>query len=141
MAIQDHLPSVTLDFFGNRIFTTLSLLNLAFTRFIMRFIHQSKDGRWRSRSRDWELRHQGGRAIMKRTRTIMYAAAGIALAVAFWFIMEPQHRLANEPLHSAVEAVEALSVLLMAFLLLSRKEEGDALVLPALGFLGMSILD
>ncbi len=42
-----------------------------------------------------------------------------------------------------MEAVEALSVLLMAFFLLGRKEEGaeNKLVLPAFGFLGMGILN
>ncbi|HSQ78685.1 MAG TPA: ATP-binding protein [Nitrospirota bacterium] len=40
-----------------------------------------------------------------------------------------------------MEAVEALSVLLMAFFLLGRKEEGDKLVLPGLGFLGMGIIN
>jgi len=78
---------------------------------------------------------------MKRTRFVFYAVAGATLTAAFWFISQPQQRLENEPLHAAMEAVEALSVLLLAFLLLSRKEEGDKLVLPALGFLGMGILD
>src|SRR3990172_3356721 len=78
---------------------------------------------------------------MKRERFIIYAVAGAALTVAFWFILQPQQRFENEPLHSTMEAVEALSVLLMAIFLLGRTEEGDRLVLPGLGFLGMGILN
>jgi signal transduction histidine kinase len=78
---------------------------------------------------------------MKRERVIILAVAVAALAVAFWFILQPQRQWENEPLHSTMEAVEALSVLLMAYFLLGRKEEGDKLVLPGLGFLGMGILN
>ena len=78
---------------------------------------------------------------MKRERVIVFSVAVAALAVACWFILQPQQRFENEPLHSTMEAVEALSVLLMAFFLLGRKEEGDKLVLPGLGFLGMGIIN
>ena len=82
-----------------------------------------------------------GSSLLDRKRLIVFSVAVAALAVAFWFILQPQRRLENEPLHSTMEAVEALSVLLMAFFLLGRKEEGDRLVLPGLGFLGMGIID
>lgn len=78
---------------------------------------------------------------MKRKRFIVFSVAVAALAVACWFILQPQRRFENEPLHSTMEAVEALSVLLMAFFLIGRKEEGDTLVLPGLGFLGMGIIN
>ncbi len=78
---------------------------------------------------------------MKRKRVIVFSVAGAALAFAFLFILQPQRRFENEPLHSTMEAVEALSVLLMAFFLIGRKEEGDELVLPGLGFLGMGIIN
>ncbi len=78
---------------------------------------------------------------MKRERAIIFSLAVAAIAVAFWFILQPQRRFENEPLHSTMEAVEALSVLLMAFFLLGRKDGGDRLILPALGFLGMGIIN
>src|SRR5574337_411742 len=81
---------------------------------------------------------------MKGKLLVVYAASGAVLVIAFRFVtMLAQEQWINEPLHSAMEAVEALSVLLMAlFLLAGKKEEaGSRLFLPALGLLGMGILD
>ena len=77
----------------------------------------------------------------KRFKSYFYTTAVISIAAAFWFIVQPQRQLINEPLHSAMEAVEALSVFLLALFLLGRREEGDKLVPPALGFLGMGIIN
>jgi diguanylate cyclase (GGDEF)-like protein/PAS domain S-box-containing protein len=78
---------------------------------------------------------------MKRKNLILYTATIASIAAAFWFIMQPQRQLINEPLHSTMEAVEALSVLLMALFLLGRREEGDKFTPPALGFLMMGIIN
>ncbi len=81
---------------------------------------------------------------MKRKLYILYAVTGIVLVIAFWFVMLPPRQwLVDESMHSTMEAMEAFSVLLMAlFLLFGREEEeGSKLSLPALGFLGMGILD
>lgn len=81
---------------------------------------------------------------MKGRLFLLSAVTGTAVAVAVWFVMMPVRQvLENQPLHSAMEAVEALSVLLMAFFLLHRTDGGarDKLTLPALGFLAMGILN
>ena len=77
---------------------------------------------------------------MKPVRVILFSV--VMIVVAFSFILTIQGQFANEPLHSAMEAVEALSVLLMALFLLHGNEEIDRkLVPPALGFLAMGIIN
>jgi diguanylate cyclase (GGDEF)-like protein/PAS domain S-box-containing protein len=78
---------------------------------------------------------------MKSRHLILYTAIISSIAAAFWFIMQQQRQLINEPLHSTMEAVEALSVLLLALFLLGRREEGDKLTPPALGLLMMGIIN
>ncbi len=81
---------------------------------------------------------------MKRKLFVLYALTGMVLVIAFRFVMLPPRQWwVNESVHSSMEALEALSVLLMALLLLFGREEeaGSNLSLPALGFLGMGILD
>jgi PAS domain S-box-containing protein len=78
-------------------------------------------------------------------RFLSYVAPLMAVAVMLLVILSYQGhrwRLDNEPLHSTTEAVEALSVLLLALFLLGRKREGtEKLTLPAVGFLGMGIIN
>jgi PAS domain S-box-containing protein len=81
---------------------------------------------------------------MKAKKSILYLLIGGLTFLAIWLVVQrEQYQLVNEPLHSTMEALEALSVLLMALFLLGRKEDAatDKLVLPALGFLGMGILN
>jgi PAS domain S-box-containing protein len=78
---------------------------------------------------------------MKGKQLIIYAVTVVVIVAAF--AIRPERRLGHLPLHSTMEAVEALSVLLMSLVLLGRKEDGgnDKLILPALGFLGMGIMN
>lgn len=79
--------------------------------------------------------------LMSR-RFALYAIAITMIALSYFFSTRPQRPFENQPLHSTIEAVEALSVLLMAFFIRSTKEERPyKFVFPALGFLSMGILN
>jgi PAS domain S-box-containing protein len=81
--------------------------------------------------------------LMRNRLFIILAATVAAVFFGFLFIQRPERTLVNPSLHSTMEAVEALSVLLMALFLLARKEEdpsGNSALL-GLGFLGMGILN
>jgi len=80
--------------------------------------------------------------VMK-TRFLLYPFAAAAIFLSSWLIMQPERQWENVELHSTMEAVEALSALLMAVFLLGRsgEEAEDKLAWPALGFLGMGILN
>ncbi len=73
----------------------------------------------------------------------IFAATISAVALGFWFVLQPDRALVNESLHSTTEAVESISVILLALFLLDWKE-GEAAgnsALLALGFLAMGILN
>jgi signal transduction histidine kinase len=79
-------------------------------------------------------------------RILTYVIPLLIVVLTLWGALSAQSlswQLYNEPLHSTAEAVEALAVLLLALFLLSIKREGteDRLTLPAVGFLGMGILN
>lgn len=78
---------------------------------------------------------------MNRKLIIICAATVFVMVAAL--VVRPDKQWGNESLHSTMEAVEGLSVLLMSVFLLGRKEEAsnDKLVLPAMGFLGMGIIN
>ena len=64
--------------------------------------------------------------------------AGLAVQAAW-----PERRWMNIQLHSAMEALGGLAAIVMAFVLLQRREEpgGDTFSRLALGFLGMGLLE
>lgn len=73
---------------------------------------------------------------------IVYTVLIAIIVLAFWVTTRPRQQWQNLPLHSALEAVEALSALLMALFLYSRRDEkGFRFALPALGFVTMGILN
>lgn len=80
---------------------------------------------------------------MKRKPFLIYLMTTAAIILGIRFILQPHRELGNQALHSTMEALESLSVLLMAIFLLSRREEGagDKSTTLALGFLGMGILN
>src|SRR5437870_1307638 len=64
--------------------------------------------------------------------------AGLAVQAAW-----PERRWMNIQLHSAMEALGGLAAIVMAFVLLQRRQEpgGDTFSRLALGFLGMGLLE
>ena len=64
--------------------------------------------------------------------------AGLAVQAAW-----PERRWMNMQLHSAMEALGGLAAIVMAFVLLQRRQEpgGDTSSRLALGFLGMGLLE
>ena len=81
---------------------------------------------------------------MKNKLLIFFAATTTAVLLGALFVLQPSRVLGNQALHSTMETVESVSVLLMAFFLLDKKGEhtssGTSAPL-ALGFLGMGILN
>ena len=66
----------------------------------------------------------------------------LAIITALSLVMPSDRQWINLPLHSTMEAVEALAVFLMAlFLLQGREDPEHKLTLPGLGFLVMGILN
>lgn len=69
-------------------------------------------------------------------------AGALLLSLAVRLVW-PDQRWLYEPLHSAMEALGGLAAIVMAFVLLQRKQEpgGGKFALLALGFLGMGLLE
>lgn len=69
--------------------------------------------------------------------------AGALLASVAVRLLWPEQRWLYEPLHSAMEALGGLAAIVMAFVLIQRRQEpgGGKFELLALGFLGMGLLE
>src|SRR5207244_11421450 len=75
--------------------------------------------------------------------TLVGITAGALLASVGIQLVWAGLQWVNQPLHSAMEALGGLAAIVMAFVLLQRRQEpgGDTFSRLALGFLGMGLLE